>query len=289
MVQSEGNDATLANGDRWSGIDWSQAIGAEPALPLAHYPQLERGRFSRAEQVGLARLAACFSCELFVHFEGYLIDYLTRYPERVPLLSARSLERFVDEERVHTAAFRRLLGKLRPDLYPEGKPIFLQRRPSEDRVIASLSPVTFFLLAMLFEEITLFVPKAIRAAPDPCSELVQKVMSLHARDERSHVGIDAHLLAKLCREQPSWRTALQVWMTLPVLWFVDRQVGRGWRRLVPYAKSELGLAPEKERYLLRRQPTQSDRWGSESFVTKVGELGLPGSRLLCRALAAELG
>jgi hypothetical protein len=273
----------------WSAIDWSQAVPPGLALPLSHYPQLEQSGFDRDVQLGLARLATCFSCELFIHFEGYLIDYLSRYPERVPMLSRRALERFVEEERVHSAAFGRLLSKLRPDLYPCGEPIFLIRRPVEDWVLSRLSPTTFFLLAMLFEEITLFVPEAMRAAPEDCSELVRQVMSLHARDERGHVGLDATTLRKLGQGQPRWRTRASVCATLPVLWFVDRQVERGWRRGVERARFELGLSRKQQRYLLRRQPTQSDRWGVESFVEKLGRLGLPGGGLVCRALTAQLG
>jgi len=286
-VVQGGDDRWAARAASWAALDWTKSVGLEEAIPVSHYPQLVEGPFDTAQKAALAHFMSCFTCELFVHFEGYLIDYLRRHPERVAMLSQRTLESFIAEEQLHTDAFRQLLTKLRPDLYPQGEPRFLRRRKSEDRVLACLPATTFFLLALLFEEITLFVPQALRAETR-CSPLVKNVMELHARDEQAHVGLDARALVELSRK--GWRGArgLEVLACLPALWFVDRQIARGWRRAVREVAAELSLDSAQTRHLLRREPSLSDRWGGESFLAKLSKLALPCAPLLASVLGAQL-
>jgi len=286
-VVQGGDDRWAARAASWAALDWTKDVGLDEAIPVSHYPQLAEGPFDAAQKSALAHFMSCFTCELFVHFEGYLIDYLRRHPERVVMLSPRTMESFVAEEQLHTDAFRKLLMKLRPDLYPQGQPRFLRRRRSEDRVLSCLPATTFFLLALLFEEITLFVPQALRAETR-CSPLLKSVMELHARDEQAHVGLDARALLELSRS--GWRGArsLEVLACLPALWFVDQQIARGWRSAVRQVAAELSLDSEQTRYLLRREPSLSDRWGGESFVAKLANLSLPCAPLLASVLSAQL-
>lgn len=272
----------------WESLDWEPGDPVAP-LPLAHYPQLESAPVDLETKRALGRLFSCFTCELFIHFEGYVIDYLARFPERAGDVPRVALLRFTHEEEVHRDAFRRLLPRLRPDLYAAESPRFLLPTRGERWVLARLSGVSFFLLAMLFEEITLFVPEVIaRAESEPCSALLRQVMDLHARDERGHVGLDERVLRRAGRAQGRARTLWQVLLTLPALWYLDRQIARAFRSMVAHAERELDLEPAARRHLAKRCPTESDRLGVLSFAAKLPGLGLPGARLLGRTLRRAL-
>lgn len=275
---------------RWERLDWSAPLAAnQPVMPESHYMSLEGLALSERQRLGLNRLFACFTCELFVHFEGYVIAYLERSPHRVPTLSRALLERFVAEERVHTEMFGRLLHRLRPDLYGEPRDHhvalrFLKWRASDDLVLG-LAPVgTFFLLAWLFEEITLFVPAILDAAPAESADLVRQVMALHAREEESHVAIDAHVMTHLTANCPRWWARTQSVLTLPLLGYVDSRVRRAWLRLVTHAADELDLTAAQRDALRERGPSRSDVAGMESFVAKMARAPLPGTRPLCWTL-----
>lgn len=275
---------------RWERLDWACEIPpAAWVIPEAHYMEMDGLGLSDRQRAVLNRLFACFTCELFIHFEGYVIRYLEA--RRVPFLSQAVVARFVAEERVHSDMFQRLLNKLRPDLYAvEGAfaPRFLRWSRGDD-VALLLAPVgTFFLLAWLFEEITLFVPRALDAVPEQTAPLVAEVMRLHAREEQPHVAIDARVLSHLERERPRWRTRMETLMTLPMLVFVDGRVGDAWRRLVAFAGAELDLTETQRARIAGRGPSQSDRWGMESFAAKIGDTDLGGASTLRWVLRREL-
>jgi hypothetical protein len=272
----------------WAQLDWDTPI-SESALvvPEAHYLALDGLGLDPQRRVALNRLFACFSCELFIHFEGYVIRYLERHGDRLDL-ARPAQERFAQEERLHSEMFQRLLHRLRPSLYPEerAETRFVRWSRADDRVLAMAPPGTFFVLAWLFEEITLYMPPALEARPDQCSALLRRVMELHAEDERPHVAIDRKVLTE--RSAPRLLRILETWLALPILLFVDLKVGRAWRELVALAERELGLSPEQRRLLLARGLTQSDRWGMESFLSQLREQRLAGKRLLCWALQRQL-
>jgi hypothetical protein len=277
---------------RWDRIDWARPIPAEAlVIPEAHYMDVADLGLTGRQRAALNRLFACFTCELFIHFEGYVIRYLERSAHRAPCLSSPVVARFAAEERVHAEMFRRLLHKLRPDLYrTTAAPLRFLRWGRGDDAALRLAPVgTFFLLAWYFEEITLFVPRAIEARPDQSAALVAEIMALHAREEEPHVAVDERVLRHLQEQSPRWITALQTALALPFLVYVDRTIGEAWRRLVTTAGRDLGLDAAQLRRLRERAPTQSDRWGTESFARKLEGHGLAGARLLCWALRRELG
>lgn len=238
------------------------------------------------QRIALNRLFACFTCELFVHFEAYVIEYLERHRERVAFLPAKVLDRFVAEERVHSAMFRRLLSRCRPDLYRGEAPElrFLHWKRSDDVALRLAPAGTFFVLAWLFEEITLFVPQALDAVPEQSAALVHAVMLLHAREELPHVALDARVMAHLSARSHRLATTLQTTLALPLLAFVDGRVRAAWRGVVALAAKELALTPAQARSLRDRGPSQSDVWGMQSFKQKIEESAVPGWRLLCIAL-----
>jgi hypothetical protein len=276
---------------RWDRIDWTRPIPPGTlVIPEAHYMDVAGLGLTERQRVAINRLFACFTCELFIHFEGYVIRYLDRSAHRAPYLSAPVVARFVAEERTHAEMFGRLLHRLRPDLYPTdaAPPRFLRWGRGDDAALRLAPAGTFFLLAWYFEEITLFVPRAIEARPDQSAALVAEIMALHAREEAPHVAIDERVLLHLNERCPRWLAAIQTALALPFLVYVDGVVGDAWRRLVASACSELGLDAAQRRRLGARAPTQSDRWGTESFTRKLEGHGLAGAPALCWALRRAL-
>lgn len=276
---------------RWNRLDWASPIlPSTLVMPEAHYIDVSGLGLSERQRVGLNRLFACFTCELFVHFEAYVIEYLARPGRPMPGLSTVLVERMIAEERVHSEMFCRLLGKLRPDLYPGGAGLrFFKWRGGDDAAVRLAPPGTFFLLAWLFEEITIYVPQALDESPAQCSPLVADVMRLHAREERPHVALDARVMAHLTGRRPRLQEGFETALALPLLAYVDGKVQRAWRRLVALAGAELGLSRRQQARLRKRRPTQSDRWGTESFVDRMATTDLAGAGLLCWALRRGLG
>lgn len=281
---------TLAR-QRWENLDWGAPLPPTArVIPEDHYT-VDLTGLSEPQRLGLNRLLACFTCELFIHFEAYVTTFLSR--RRVPWLSGPLVERFIAEERVHAEMFGRLLGRLRPDLYPDGRRgldslRFLRWGPGDDAALGVAPTGTFFLLAWLFEEITLFVPRALDADPSGCAPLLGDVMRLHAREEQPHVAIDARVLGRLAAEQPRWWLGAQTALTLPLLAYVDRKIQLAWRRLTDRAGREQGLTPEQLRRLRERAPSQSDRWGMESFAAKLDDSDVAGAPVLSWVLRRQL-
>jgi len=130
---------------RWAAIAWSQPVPADFLIPEHHY-RLEGSGLGPAQRIRLNHLAVCFSCELFIHFERYLIAYLERHGERAMARLAR--DRFAAEERAHIEAFYRLLRAIRPDLYPGRSLRFLGWGRRDDLLVLATPTVSFFLLVI---------------------------------------------------------------------------------------------------------------------------------------------
>jgi hypothetical protein len=276
---------------RWEALGWGAAIPeATSALPEQHYLDLSSLGLNGAQRSRLNRAFACFTCELFIHFEGYVIAYLERRAGEIPGLSGALVRRFIHEEQVHSEMFLRLLHRLDPARYPDERaPLRYLRWGVSDDTALKLAPLgAFFLLAWLFEEITLFVPRVIEEAGEPCDPLVVGVMQLHAREELPHVALDARVLEHLTRGLPRWRASAHSALALPLLAYVDGKVRRAWRRLVAEEGDGLGLTAAQRRALLGRGPSQSDRLGTESFVEKLQGSGLAGARAVGWVLRREL-
>lgn len=274
---------------RWDRLDWAAPMPAALVIPEVHYLDIGPLRLSHSQRVGLNRLLACFTCELFIHFEGYVIAYLERWPRRVASLPGPLVTRFIAEERVHAEMFCRLLQRLRPDLYSGGPALrFLRWRPADDLALRLSPPGTFFLLAWLFEEITLVMPGILDAAPEQTWALLAEVMRMHADEERPHVAIDERMMNGLIRRGPRWLVRANTALALPLLAYVNGKVQHAWAALVARAGVELGLTQGQRRLLRARGPSLSDRLGIERFTAKVDDTDLAGAPLLCWALRREL-
>jgi hypothetical protein len=276
---------------RWEALDWSTTIPeATTALPERHYLDLSSLGLSEVQRSRLNRAFACFTCELFIHFEGYVIAYLKRRTGKIPGLPEALVQRFLHEEEIHSEMFFRLLHRLDPARYPDERALlrYLRWGVSDD-IALKLAPLgAFFLLAWLFEEITLFMPQVIEEAREPCDPLVAGVMRLHAREELPHVALDARVLEHLTRELPQWHASVHSALALPLLVYVDGKVRRAWRRLVAEESAALRLTAVQRGTLLERGPSQSDKLGMESFLEKLQGSGLAGSGLVSWVLSREL-
>lgn len=277
--------------DRWDRLDWAAEIPARLVIPEIHYMDMAPLGLRDWQRVRLNRLLACFTCELFIHFEAYVIAYLERWPERVAPLPRPLIARFIAEERVHAEMFHRLLNKLRPDLYEAGAGArlrFLRWSASDDLALRLAPPGTFFLLAWLFEEITLMMPGVLAMAPGECSALVVEVMRMHAEEERPHVAIDERIMHQRIRSDPRWRVGVHTALALPLLAYVGGKVQRAWAGLVTHADVEVALSLRQRRRLEARGPSLSDRLGIESFTRKLDRSDLGAAPLLAWALRREL-
>jgi predicted metal-dependent hydrolase len=277
---------------RWERIDWEAPLPPGFVVAEANYMDVDRLGLTEPQRIALNRLFACFTCELFIHFERYVILYLQRSAHRVPTLARALIDRFIAEEVIHTEAFRRLLHRLRPDLYPGADEStrlrFLQWTGSDDLALKLAPAGTFFLLAWLFEEITLFMPDALDTRPEQCAALVTEVMRLHAREEQPHVAIDARVLSQLTERGRALSAAVQILLTLPLLVYVNTKIQKAGRRFVELAASELSLSAQQQRSIRDRGLTLSERWGMQSFARKLEDTDLVGAGLLCWALRREL-
>jgi hypothetical protein len=280
---------------RWEQLPWTAQLGADAlVLPEAHYLDLAPLGLSTSARAALNRLLGCFTCELFIHFEAYVIEYLERHPDGLPGLPPHTLARFVDEERVHSAMFARLLHSLDPARYPalasgaDPRSVlrWLRWTGADARAVRLAPTGAFFLLAWLFEEITLFVPEVIQGAPNGVAPLAAAVMELHAREERAHVALDARVLAR--RPASRLRRWLDTAMALGLLVYVDRKVTRASRALVQEATRTLVLTPGQAKALLRRGPTASDRLGTESFAAQLAASPIASLPTLARVLRGAL-
>jgi hypothetical protein len=269
---------------RWAAIDWSRPVPADFLIPEHHY-RLSGSGLTRAQRVRLNHLAVCFSCELFIHFERYLVAYLERHGERT--MSRRARDRFAAEERAHIEAFHRLLRAIRPDLYPGRSLRFLDWGPLDDLLVAATPTVSFFLLAALFEEITLFVPVVMEERLAESFRPVLEVMRLHAEEERRHVRLDERVLSAERKRRSPWRIGSEVLLVLPLLCYMDRAVRTGWRRAVDHFAGEVVIGEAERQRLLARPGSRSDVLGMASFAGKLRASGLAGGSLVARVLEAQ--
>ncbi len=265
----------------WGRIDWSPPVPDHFLIPEHHYRMRGDCSFlTPGQRVRLNHLAVRFSCESFVHFERYVIDYLEQYPSRLAPLTERRVRRFVDEERVHVDAFYAVLERLRPELHA-GRQLRMHRWTWVDRLLLRVSPsVTFFLLAAIFEEMTLYVPVVMDERPEQSYAPLHEVMRLHAREERGHVALDERVLAHAAQRQPRWLVSLQVVLTLGLLVSVGMQMNRAWKRGVEQFAREEGLRPAQARALLGKRLSTSDEMGLRSISARLAHSPLGGARLL---------
>ena len=271
----------------WDQIRYAVPVPQDFLVPEHHWPAFQNADLSDEQRIRLNHLACVFMCEMFVHFERYIIDYVAKYETKLCQFIPRAkLDRFVAEEVDHTEAFYRLLELLEPETYPNRELRFL-RWSAWDRMFIRFLPVPgFFMMAALFEEMTLFVPVVMEENAEQSFQPILDVMVLHAKEERSHIGIDLRIL-QACRERrPRWLYAIQTLMALPVTVFIDRVLARRWRKAArAYGRAE-GLNRKQIRKIANRGASASDLLGIYSFIEKQSKNPVPGGRTFCALLKA---
>jgi hypothetical protein len=272
----------------WGRIDWATPVPPGFLIPEHHYRmRRDCGFLTEAQRARLNHLSVRFSCESFIHFERYVIEYLERYPHRLGPLPEKLVRRFIDEEHVHVAAFWAALETVRPDLHG-GKRLRMHRWTWVDRLLMRVAPtVSFFLLAALFEEMTLFVPVVMDERPEQSWPPLHEAMRLHAKEERGHVAIDERVLAHAARTQPRWSVAAQALLSLLLMRCVQGKMDAAWARGVADFAREEGLSGAQRRALLGKRLSLSDELGMKSFLEKLRTSPLPGAGLL-RAVLSRL-
>ncbi|MBZ0236149.1 MAG: diiron oxygenase, partial [Deltaproteobacteria bacterium] len=223
----------------WAAIDWSPPLPWAELIDAEHYAVDGLAALAPAQRIRFSQLATCHTCELFIHFERYLIEYVERHAAALPGAPGR-WRRFVAEERRHVDAFVRLLTAIRPDLYPRGAQRFMAWGLADEVLVRTVRPVPFFLLAAMFEEITLWVPQLLAEAPVRYPPLFD-VMALHADEERRHIALDTYVLRHAIEREPRWRLRADVWSVLPLLVHCDRRARAGWRRMTAQLAGETAL------------------------------------------------
>jgi hypothetical protein len=276
-----------AYAERWQAIDCAGPVPAEFIVPEHHYRLANVAGLSPEARIRLNHLAVCFTCELFIHFERYVIRYLEDYRHRVDGCPDRHLDRFVTEERVHTEAFYRLLEMIRPDLYPTRTLRFMQWSALDDWMLRVAPPVSFFVLASLFEEITLFVPDVMEERPDQSYAPVFEIMQLHAKEERGHIALDTRVLGFARKHQPAWKVGAQMMWSMPLLACADLITRRAWRSAAELFADEEGLSSDQLDALLSRPASKSDVLGISSFAGKMRASGLAGAGLVASIIERQ--
>jgi hypothetical protein len=273
----------------WLAIDYAPGPPDRFVAPESHWPELAAAGLTLDQRLAMNRLALRFSCEMVSHFERYVVEYLdTRRARLRGALPDRAAQRFADDEREHIAGFHRLLAALAPDAYREPGLRFF-RWTWLDRLVVRLSPaVSFFVATDLLEEMFLHLHTVMEREPEQTLPAARAVMALHAREEKSHLGMDERVIRARAERMWRWTFALQALGSLAIIAVVDRKCARAWKRVVREEARALGLTRRQTRLLEKKRLSQSDLMGLRAFIARREERPFPGSRLLCRALATAL-
>ncbi|HEX4965705.1 MAG TPA: diiron oxygenase [Thermoanaerobaculia bacterium] len=182
--------------------DFGRPFMPEELTPLFHTPAWRE--LTVAERLRYNQLQALYFNEQILYFETALghgiLGALLRqpWPERL----AEGLQRFQEEERRHSAMFRRLNLRCAPELYTDGDFHFVQipavwRSASKWAAHQPLLFPTFLWLMLLQEERSLFYSRAFLRQRDTLEPHFVQTHRLHLADEVGHVRWDEELLDEL--------------------------------------------------------------------------------------------
>jgi hypothetical protein len=271
----------------WDTIDYSAALPDGCIVPEAHWPGLQGNLLKSEQRVRLNHFAAYFMCEMFIHFERSIIDYMQLHKVRILRhLSEKQFRRFIDEELDHVQAFEKLARKIRPDLYLD-KPRFMVPTAMDRLVVRRTALSTFFVMAALFEEMTLFVAPVMEDDLSQSWQPALDVMRLHALEERGHVGMDCILIEGSTARNGAFRTRLEMIPLLPLVAYSDARVAGAWKKAAAHFAREEHLQKHEARQIADKGMSASDILGMRSFVQKSRRWAVPGTTLLCLALTLK--
>ncbi|MBL8018632.1 MAG: hypothetical protein JNM27_03120 [Leptospirales bacterium] len=273
----------------WQTIDYSPAVPDSFLVPEHHWPGIRNESLPMPVRIRLNHFASYFMCEMFIHFEQSIIDYMLIHKKDIlQYISEVQLGRFVREERDHIAAFETLARKIRPDLYVD-RPRFLVPTLL-DRVVLNRTPLAcFFMMAALFEEMTLYVYPVMLENLEESWGPYLDVMRLHALEERGHIGLDRIIVDGRLASHGRIRTRAGMLWLLPLVAYSDRRIVSAWRKGVEYFARTEQLTSAQESFISSKGLSRSDVDGMRSFVKKNLEKPVPGNGLLCFALSRMTG
>jgi hypothetical protein len=268
----------------WDTIDFAAPLSTGLAAPAHHWPAFRRLDVPAPVGVALNHLAMRFSCHMFVFFETFLIRWMELHFDDVAgAIAPEAARRFIEEERAHARAFDALAlrfgaagagaggagGAASPLLWTRFDEWLIRRAPV----------VTLVALIALFEEMTIPVVDVIDDDPASADPVVREVMHLHARDERSHVGLNLRILKSEAERLSPLLFVPLLYLSLPLMRYVDAKMVGGWTRLVePFARAH-GFTAQQTRAVVDRGMSRSDALGIASFLVKYDKARLPGSGL----------
>lgn len=241
-------------------VDHSRYFMPERLCPLAHTPSYRR--LSEAARLRYNQLFASCYHEHFIFLEAMLAGPI------LPALFRRfasdslgpRLQRFHDEERLHTAWFHRLHQASEPRLYRDNyyhfvvvpgwiQHIFnwLARRPERFPFV--------LWLAMIIEERTIPASREILQQAKSLEPHYVALHRLHAADEAGHVSCDGDLIRRLWPELSPTMRACNRWLFVTLLReFFQVPKRAGWAVVCHLAKEFPEIRPLLAE--LRQETTQ---------------------------------
>ncbi|HMV81281.1 MAG TPA: hypothetical protein PKA14_25370, partial [Leptospiraceae bacterium] len=89
----------------WDTIKYVENAPECFLIPEHHWPNFQKTSLSVKEKIRLNHFACFFMCEMFVHFERLIIQYIKIHENIISkYLNERQVRRFVDEELDHINA-----------------------------------------------------------------------------------------------------------------------------------------------------------------------------------------
>lgn len=206
------------------GVDASRPFAPETLAQLYYAPSWEL--LDADDRREYARVVGLALAEMFIFLEEMLLvpavaAFAAKRRKTLDPALLACLNDFVEEERVHSEMFKRLLAAADPAAGPARKP-----RVYGGRVLVNLAlrtmmrfPEVFICwiwLAQFFEERTIDLFRQYQAAPE-VEPLFTAVHRAHMVDETRHVSIDHHLVAALWDPAPLWLRRVNVWLLSRIL------------------------------------------------------------------------
>ncbi len=254
-------------------------------IPEHHWPALQKSSLSIDDRIRLNHFLTYFMCEMFIHFEKLIIQYMQFHRNKILLhASEKQIDRFIQEEESHIKGFESLAFKLRPDLFTDRNPRFLAINSSDQMVIRHTSMLPFFMMAALFEEMTLFIPTVMEENLDDSSAPVLELMRYHAKEEKSHIGIDRKIVMGTIQTQSKLKSNWEMQSLLPLVVYSNLRVENAWKKASIFFSQERGLTKKQSKEIVSKGLSKSDQMGMQSYIQKNIDKPILGNGILCFVL-----
>ncbi|MCB1155940.1 MAG: diiron oxygenase [Leptospiraceae bacterium] len=274
------------NSLNWNSIQYESEVPKTFLIPEHHWPQLLNTSLSLEQRIRLNHLASYFMCEMFVYFETSIIQYMEYNKSKIfQFLTEKQYTKFIYEEKEHIRAFKTLSKIIAPELYSEDKLQFLHRSSFDSLILRHTPLSSFFMMAFLFEEMTLFVFPVMQEKLDESWKPVLDVMDLHAREEKSHVRYDRIVVEGVITKRSFLRTQFEMLSLLPLVAYSDKKVALAWKKAAKYFAIKENLNATQYKEIKKKGMSKSDRMGISSYIQKNEQKPVPGLSSLSYALS----